>query len=180
MIELFPESDRIPFVAAEGMDLVAVELSRLENPETEYLEYLDLENQIDENPQSHFRIQVGGYIRKENKSISDTVHPARYLTRVTARKSVSDQALIELDFDREAFEGDTQAGNVVKRPDGLSGGPAFGLGNLELAVDVSHRKHWFSGILLCQADRGQLSTADLLSATEIRKFLQELIRNPVV
>lgn len=150
LIELAAGFRQIKVVRFSQDDVVVIALEDAENfGDVEWIEHRD----VIHAPTSHqFRVGMYGYLRKHHKSISGPIDIVQFLTRVLEPEQQGGDNQVYIDFDRRAFAGDVDDGNLVPQPDGFSGGPVFGLGTVRELMDGKSRKLRFCGMLIEQSD----------------------------
>lgn len=151
LIELFNDSVQFNIVRFSSEDVAVI---RLENiVDFDHVRWIEPGHIIHAPSAQQFRVGLYGYLRKRHKSVSNSVDIVQYLTRVCEPNKYHGSHQVCVDFDRRAFEGDVTDRTFVPQPDGLSGGPVFGLGTVnELAMNTAHQLR-FCGMLIEQSDR---------------------------
>ena len=120
---------------------------------------------------NEFWVGVYGFLKKKHKVVSNAADLSQFVTKV----SEVEGHRVNLKFDRRKFEGHSVDSNIIPQPNGASGGPVFGFGNLEDIAQRSRWKVWFCGIFIEQKDKGAASSAVFVSSDALKMAIGKVV-----
>ncbi len=162
IVQLFQDRDQIPICRFEYEDLAVIPLSMDSHCNYSDAMFIHVQQSPKFDYAKQFRIGVYGYLNKDHKSISEEINPRQFLSKVGSMKEKETRQLVSLEFNRKSFEGDVADQNFVPQPNGLSGGPVFGLGTVNQIQTNPQQTGTFCGLVGSQNDKGRRSYASFV------------------
>lgn len=162
VVPLFHDMSTIPMCRFPEEDVAVIPLYKDSHCDYSDAQFIEVKNSSKFDYAEQFRIGIYGYLNKGHKTISEQIDPSQFLSKVGLLKEKETHQRVFLEFDRKNFQGDVTDQNYVPQPNGLSGGPVFGLGSVHQIQSSRLQAGVFCGLFVSQTDKGRESNASFV------------------
>lgn len=169
VVQLYESIGSFRIYPVKNYDLALIPLSEDSSCNYDKVTWLTENDFYTGNYANELWVVVYGFLKKKHTAVSNVADLSQLVTKV----SEVNGHRVSLKFDRKKFEGHSVDSNIIPQPDGASGGPVFGLGNLEHIAQRSQWKAWFCGIFIEQKDKGAASSAVFVNSNALKVAIGE-------